>query len=73
MARQTEVDPGSDPTLQYLKHRVRAEAAAAVNATSVEATSVHVTLATAYAKRCGETSAIERQATAAWVDENRLW
>lgn len=73
MMQQNDVDPGTDPALEYLKHRVRAEAAAAVNATSVEATSIHVALATAYAKRFGESCAMRRQATTAWVDENRLW
>lgn len=73
MAQQTGTDPELDPILNYLKHRVRAEAAAAINATSVEATAIHVVLATAYAKRFGETTALRRLETAAWVDENRLW
>ena len=43
-------------TLSYLSRRVRQEATAAVEAASVQATTIHVILATAYAKRINERS-----------------
>ena len=49
--------------LAYLESRVREEADAAATASSVEATLVHVVLATAYAKRLNDS----------WVQEHRVW
>lgn len=51
----------------YLRRRVREEADAAVGAHSLAATLIHVSMATAYAKRCCD--ADDR----AWVANNRLW
>ena len=63
-----------DRGLAYLARRVRQEAEAAIRASTVEATLVHVALATAYAKRFGEGSAGgESAATRQWVDDNRIW
>lgn len=59
-------------TLRYLERRVRDEARAAATATSVKATLIHVLLATAYAKRFGETSASAMSADA-WLQEQRVW
>ena len=60
--------------LSYLESRLREEADAAAQATSLEATLAHVMLATAYAKRLNESSTA-RLALAAdsWVQENRIW
>lgn len=51
----------------YLKRRVRQEADAAASAGSLAATLIHVALATAYAKRCGQAG------DRAWVANHRLW
>jgi hypothetical protein len=53
--------------ISFLSRRVRQEAKAAVRASSLEATTIHVVLATAYAKRLGQDAA-ER-----WVQEHRVW
>jgi hypothetical protein len=59
------------PCLDYLQRRVREEAEAAVRATSMPATLIHVALATAYAKRFGEVS--HGGVAVGWADEHRLW
>ncbi len=51
----------------YLRRRVRVEADAAASAPSLQATLIHVALATAYAERCCE--AEDR----AWLAEHRIW
>lgn len=51
----------------YFRHRVREEAEAAASSKSLEATLIHVVLATAYAERC--CNANDR----AWMAANRLW
>jgi hypothetical protein len=67
------VDEQSD-NLRYLSRRIQQEAKAAIRATSVEATTIHVILATAYAKRHGECSARGSISTSpGWVDEHRVW
>ena len=73
MIEQIHAKQEHKPTLEYLEERVRHEAAAAVVATSIEATLIHVALATAYAKRFGEDSTLARHTLAAWVDEHRVW
>lgn len=61
-------------TLTYLERRVREEANAAVTASSVEATLIHVLLATGYARRLGECSGRSGSLTKnSWVEEHRLW
>lgn len=60
-------------TLNFLKARVREEALAAANAASVEATLIHVALATAYAKRFGESSCSGPLSATDWVNQNRVW
>ncbi len=72
MIRQTNFVSPPTP-LGYLKQRVHEEAVAAVQASSVEATLIHVALATAYAKRFGEGSATARQEAHDWVDDHRAW
>ena len=65
---------GRSATLAYLADRVRKESDAAAEAVSVEATLVHVVLATRYAERlteCSRQCAIS--AGQAWVEEQRLW
>ncbi len=62
----------ADETRRYLERRVREEACAAARATSVEATLIHVSLATAYARRFGASSAPETSG-ASWVQEQRVW
>lgn len=59
-----DVTPGDTG---YLKRRVREEADAAASAGSLAATLIHVALATAYAKRCGQAG------DRAWVANHRLW
>lgn len=67
-------DGRDSDSLSYLSRRVHEEAEAAVRATSVEATLIHVLLATAYAKRFGEVSAREASSAGqSWVDQNRIW
>lgn len=51
----------------YLKRRVRDEAAAAARAGSMAATLIHVALAAAYARRC--CLADDRD----WVAQHRIW
>ncbi len=58
--------------LEYLESRTREETVAAVKATCVEARLMHVALATAYALRFGQESAVQ-QAAADWVDGHRIW
>lgn len=58
---------------EYLQLRVHEEADAAVNASSVEATVIHIVLATAYAVRFKECSEAARQEAATWVDNHRVW
>lgn len=61
-------------TLSYLERRVREEADAAATASSVEATLIHVLLATGYARRLGECSGRSGSFTKySWVEEHRLW
>ena len=61
-------------TLAYLESRVRQEADAAARAASIEATLVHVVLATAYAKRLNACSNGRLTLPAdSWVQEHRLW
>jgi hypothetical protein len=60
--------------LAYLESRVREEADAAARASSVEATLVHVVLATAYARRLNECSSGRFTVPAdSWVHEHRIW
>ena len=61
--------------LRYLERRVREEAEAAVRASSTEATLLHIALATAYARRFGETSARSSSSglANASADECRIW
>jgi hypothetical protein len=60
--------------LAYLESRVREEADAAAKASSVEATLVHVVLATAYARRLNECSSGGLTVPAdSWVQEHRIW
>ena len=60
--------------LSYLHRRIRQEAEAAIRASSIASTSIHVVLATAYAKRFGEDSAASAPSDAQdWVNEHRLW
>lgn len=60
--------------LDYLRDRVREEADAAAAASSMAVTLVHLSLATAYAKRCcaqpGWTSGADERL---WADEHRIW
>ncbi len=61
-------------TLAYLESRVREESDAAARARSVEATLVHVMLATHYAERfteCSRQNAIA--AGQSWVEKHRVW
>lgn len=61
-------------TLAYLESRVREEADAAGRAASLEATLVHVALATRYAERFRQCS--DRNAAfngEVWLEEHRLW
>ena len=58
-------------SLGYLARRVREEAEAAIIASSVSATMIHVVLATAYAKRFGEGTVRQDQQT--WADQHRVW
>jgi hypothetical protein len=61
-------------SLSYLSRRVRQEAEAAICASSIASTSLHVILATAYAKRLGESSASCATSTAEdWIDKHRVW
>ena len=58
----------------YLESRLREEANAAARAASVEATLVHVVLATAYAKRLNECTSGRLIVPAdSWVQEHRVW
>ena len=60
--------------LAYLESRTREEADAAATASSIEATLVHVVLATAYAKRLNECSSGRLPLPAdSWVQEHRIW
>jgi hypothetical protein len=45
----------------HLRKRVRQEAQAAVRASSLAATLVHVSLATAYARRLGDGATVEEE------------
>jgi hypothetical protein len=68
-----EDEQGSDLRL-YLKRRVRDEAEAAISASSMPAMLIHIALATAYAKRFGESE----HAAASWVrdpwtERHRIW
>ncbi len=67
-------DAERSDTLRYLHRRVREEADAAARATSMDATLIHVILATAYAKRFGERSgASANPAGHSWADQHRIW
>ena len=60
--------------LAYLESRTREEADAAARASSIEATLVHVVLATAYAKRLNKCSGGRLPLPAdSWVQEHRVW
>ena len=60
-------------TLAYLESRVRQEADAAARARSVEATLVHIVLATRYAERFSECSGQSGGvADQSWLEEHRL-
>lgn len=64
----------SSATLSYLEGRVREEADAAASASSVEATVIHLRLATAYARRFGERSGRSISfAGESWIGEHRVW
>lgn len=71
MIRHTDVAPITQR--EYLEKRMHEEADAAVNASSIEATLIHVVLATAYALRFNGGSAATRQEAATWVDNHRIW
>ncbi len=58
--------------LDYLRGRVREEAAAAVSAETLASTLIHVVLATAYAKRCGGGDDRIVASSRAWVEEHRV-
>lgn len=61
-------------TLSYLETRAREEADSAATASSVEATLIHLRLATAYARRFGESSGRSTSFTAeSWAGEDRVW
>ena len=67
-------DASASGSLSFLQRRVREEAEAAVRASSMPATLIHVALATAYAKRIGEISNRETaSAEQKWADDNRVW
>ncbi len=67
-------DAGASGSLLYLQRRVREEAEAAIRASSMPATLIHVALATAYAKRFGEISGAETPVAGTnWADDNRVW
>lgn len=51
MTVESESEEQDRRELAYLNGRVREEAVAAVRASSIEATLIHVSLATAYARR----------------------
>jgi hypothetical protein len=69
-----EGDEEQSGNLRYLSRRIQQEATAAIGATSVEATTIHVILATAYAKRHGECSVRGISFTGeGWADEHRCW
>ncbi len=64
----------SPPALGYLECRVREEAKAAAQASSIEATLAHLVLATRYAERFGEYAG--RSASPkdrSWVEDQRIW
>lgn len=66
--------PERSGDLAYLECRVREEADAAARASSVEATLVHVVLATAYARRLNECSSGRLSLPAdSWAQEHRVW
>ena len=73
MRDQSDSAASTYETHNFLRGRVREEAIAAADAISVEATMIHVALATAYAKRFGETSSSLQRDAAAWVSEHRIW
>lgn len=61
-------------TFAYLESRVREEADAAASARSIEATIVHVLLATRYAERLTQCSGQNtHSADQSWVEDHRLW
>jgi len=61
-------------TLANLESRIRQEADAAARARSVEATLVHLVLATRYAERLSECSGQSGEvADQSWLEEHRLW
>jgi hypothetical protein len=64
----------SSSSRSYLARRVQEEAAAAADATSLEATIIHLKLATAYARRLSEEVAFPWHLRAqSWADEHRIW
>ena len=58
-------------TASYLESRVREEASAAALAPSLEATMIHLALATAYARQFGECGL--RAGDREWIDQHRVW
>ena len=68
-------DDAERPELvSYLHGRMIEEADAAVKASSMEATIIHVTLATAYAKRlCDHSGWSAVSHDKHWIDHNRVW
>ncbi|MBA3512478.1 hypothetical protein [Sphingomonas sp.] len=61
-------------TLSYLESRVREEADAAATATSLEATLIHLRLATAYAKRFDDCAGRSSNSNVrSWVEDHRVW
>lgn len=71
---QMSPDGAAGADLAYLESRVRAEAGAAAAASSLAATLIHVSLATAYARRFGECT--ERNMVLngrIWAEEHRVW
>ncbi|MBA3527451.1 MAG: hypothetical protein M3438_00905 [Pseudomonadota bacterium] len=66
------VGADADEMLRCLERCVREEARAAAAAPSVEATLIHVSLASAYAKLFGE-HAIDGLSANSWVQAQRVW
>lgn len=66
-------EPSTSPQ-SYFVSRVKGEAAAAADAVSLEATIIHLKLATAYAQRLSEGVGGPPHIRAqSWADEHRIW
>ena len=61
-------------SLAYLESRVREEVEAALRASSIEATLIHLNLATNYAQRFGQCLGRKTSVSGkSWADEQRIW